>query len=48
MKTAKIIKRAHVFKNYAHTYNVEILNFFNPDLQFKNTEVAIKSKLKTS
>ena len=32
-------------KGYASTYNVEILNSFNTELQFKDTEYAIKSKL---
>ena len=27
------------------TNNVEILNFFNPELQFRDTEFAIKNKL---
>ena len=31
--------------NYTSTYNVEILNSFNPELQLKDTESAIKSKL---
>ena len=47
-KKAKIKKRAHAFKHYKHTYNVEILNFFYPKLQLKNTESAIKNKLKVS
>ena len=46
-KKAKITKRAQPFKNYAHSYNVEILNSFNPELHLKNTELAIKNKLKT-
>ena len=25
---AKITKQAHIFKNYTHTYNIEILKFF--------------------
>ena len=32
-------------KSYASTYNVEILNSFNTEIQFKDTENAIKSKL---
>ena len=31
---------------YVHSYNFEILNSFNPELQLKNTELAIKNKLK--
>ena len=48
LKKAKIIKRAHHFKNHAHTYahTVEISNSFNPELQLKNTEFASKNKLK--
>ena len=44
-KNIKIIKREHAFKGYASTYNIEILNSFNPELQLKDTESAIKSKL---
>ena len=39
------IKQKHSFKGYGSTYNVEILNYFNPDLQLKDTESTIKSKL---
>ena len=45
-KNVKITKRAHAFKDYASTYNVEILNSFESELQLKDTESAIKSKLK--
>ena len=45
-KKIKITKRKHGFKGFASTYNVEILNSFNPDLQLKDTESAIKNKLK--
>ena len=38
-------KRAHSFKGFASSYNVEILNSFNRELQLKDTESAIKSKL---
>ena len=41
----KITKRAHAFKGFAIFYNVEILNPFNPELQLKDTQSAIKSKL---
>ena len=44
-KKKKITKREHAFKGYASTYNVDILNSFNPELQIKDTEYAIKSKL---
>ena len=39
------INREHAFKDYANTYNAEILNSFYPELQVKDTESAIKSKL---
>ena len=39
------MKKGHAFKGFASTYNVEILNSFNPELQLKDTESAIKSKL---
>ena len=39
-------KRSHVYKGYTSTYNVDVLNFFNFELQFQNTESAIKNKLK--
>ena len=41
-KNVKITKRAHAFKGYASSYNVEILNFFNPALQLKDTESTTK------
>ena len=36
---------SHIYKVYASTYNVEILNYFNPGLQLKNTEYAIRNRL---
>ena len=45
-KIVKITKRTYAFKGYASTYNVEILNSFNPELQLKDTESAIENKLK--
>ena len=44
-KNAKLTKGFHAFKGYVSSYNVEILNYFNPDLQLKDTESAIKNKL---
>ena len=32
-------------KGYTSTYNFEILNSFNPELQLKDTKSAVKSKL---
>ena len=34
-------KRQHAFKGFASTYNVQILNSFNPEVQLKDTESAI-------
>ena len=45
-KNIKITKREHEFRGFASTFNVEILNSFNPELQLKDTESAIKNKLK--
>ena len=44
-KYAKITKQVHAFKSFASSYNVKILNSFNFDLQLKDDESAIKSKL---
>ena len=44
-KNKKIRKRVHAFIGSVSTYNVEILNYFNPELKLKDTESAIKSKL---
>ena len=44
-KNIKITKWQHAFKSYIGTYNVEILNSFNPEQQLKDTESSIKSKL---
>ena len=41
----KTTNREHAFIAYASAYNVEILNSFNPELQLKDTESAIKTKL---
>ena len=44
-KNARITKRKHAFKDFARSYNDEILNYFNPELQLKDIESAIKIKL---
>ena len=41
----KISKWEHVFEGFASTHSVKILNSFNPKLQLKDTESAIKSSL---
>ena len=46
MKTVKIKKHAHAYKGYMITYNVELLNSFNPELQFEDTESATRNELK--
>ena len=45
IKKLKITKQSHAFKGYANTYNVEILNSFNPVLQLNDTKSAIQIKL---
>ena len=42
----KITKQAHAYKGYASSYNVEILNYFNPELKVKDVESEIKNKLR--
>ena len=44
-KNTKITKQEQAFKGYTSTYNVEILNSFNPELQGKDIKSVIKSKL---
>ena len=43
-KNVKVTKRENAFKGYASTYTVETSNSFNPELQLKDVESAIKSK----
>ena len=45
-KNAKITKRAQAFTGYPSSYNVETLNFFDPEQQLKDTESAVKNKSK--
>ena len=42
----KKTKPSHAFKTYASFYNVEILNYFNSELQFKGTESGNWNKLR--
>ena len=44
-KIGKIAKQSHACKGYGSTHSVEILNYFNPELQLKYKESAITSKL---
>ena len=47
-KSENVLKEKNAFKGYASSYNVEILNSFYPKLQLKDTESAIKNKLRKS
>ena len=47
-KNIKVTKRVHAFKSFASSYDIEILNSFNSELQLKYTESAIRNKLKIS
>ena len=40
-KNIKMTKRKDAFKGYASTYNVEILNSFNPELQLKEPQSKV-------
>ena len=44
-KNVKITKQSYVYIGDASTYNVDILNFFNPELQLKDAVSAIKNEL---
>ena len=44
-KKCKNTKTRTSLWRFSKYYNVEILNYFNPELQLKDTESAIKSKL---
>ena len=36
-KNVKLTKQANSFNDFSSSYNVEIWNSFNPELQLKNT-----------
>ena len=42
----KLFKRSHAQRDYASTYNVEILNFFNPELHPEDTKPILRNKIK--
>ena len=44
-KNVKITKGSHAYKGYTSTYSVKTFHSFNPQLQHKDTEFAIKNKL---
>ena len=39
------MKKCHAYKGYASLYNVDISNYFNPELQLTDTESATTNKL---
>ena len=43
-KNVNIIKQSHAYRGYASKYNVEALNYFNHELQLKDSESVIKNK----
>ena len=42
----KIKIKAHAFKGFANSYNIEILYSFNSELQLKDVKTTIENKLK--
>ena len=44
-KNAETTKRSHAYKGSASSFNVDILNSFNPELRLKDTKSAIRNKL---
>ena len=40
------MKQSDAYKGYNSTYNVEDLNYFNPEFQLKDTKSGITNKLK--
>ena len=46
LKKEKIKKQSHAYEGYASTYNVEISNSVNPELQLQDAKSTIRDKLK--
>ena len=44
-KNVKITKQSYACRGNASTFNVEILNYFNPELQLKGIEIVNRNKL---
>ena len=44
-ENTKTTKWSHFYKGYASTYNVSILNSFNPELQLQNSESVIENNI---
>ena len=40
-KNSKIRKQSNSFKGFACSYNVEILDSFNPELELKDTQFGV-------
>ena len=45
-KKAKIMKWSHAYRDYTSAFNAEILNSFNSERQFKDSEYAVRNKIK--
>ena len=45
IKNAKIMTQSIAYKGYVSTYNFEILNSFNYELQLKDTDSVVRNKL---
>ena len=46
MSEAKNIMQSSSSESYVHVCNIEVLDFFNPELQLINTKSVMKNKLK--
>ena len=44
-RNVKTAKQEHAFIGYVRTHNVAISSYFNPELQLKDTESVIESKV---
>ena len=44
-RNVKTAKQEHAFIGYVRTHNVAIVSYFNPELQIKDTESVIESKV---
>ena len=40
------MKWSHAYRDYTSAFNVEILNLFNSERQFKDSEYAVRNKIK--
>lgn len=45
-KKIKKPKQSHAYKGYPSSYDIDMLNSFNPELLLKDTDSAIRNKLK--